>query len=161
MSYAALLAGPDLLQELLDRGGADAQKGEVLQYALDRKTDDVVPVLGMLLDKGAPIDAIEYDSHPGSFCIHYWMPRGTPLYKAARLGNTEAVRFLLGRGADAKIPNTKGQTALERAQQGGFTDIVKLLTRKELEVQGKEPEIQGKEPEIQRKEPGIQGDSRS
>jgi hypothetical protein len=37
--------------------------------ALDRTTD-VVAVLGMLLDKGVPLDAIQYAHHPGSLNMY-------------------------------------------------------------------------------------------
>lgn len=134
LSYAVRLADPALLQELLERGGADVLKGDVLHYAMKRETD-VVAVLGMLLDKGAPLNVIEFDNHPGSFHLHFFLDRGTPLYNAAKVGNTEAVRFLLDRGADSRIPSSDGHTALECAQKAGFTEIVELLADKEQETQ--------------------------
>ncbi len=135
LSYAVRLADPNLIQELLDRGSADVLKGDVLHYALKRETD-VVAVLGMLLEKGAPLDAIEFDNPPGSFHLHFFLDRGTPLYNAAKMGNTGAVRFLLDRGADGRIPSSDGHTALERARQAGFTEIVELLADKEQAIQG-------------------------
>ncbi len=127
LSVAVRTSAPDLLQELLDHSG-DVQKGEVLQYALDRKTD-VIPVLGMLLDRGAPIDAVMYEEHPGSFQLNFMWERPTPLCKAAAIGNAEAVRFLLERGADPSVQNAKGRTALECAERKGHQEIVEILTQ--------------------------------
>ncbi len=42
------------------------KRGEVLQHALNRQTD-VVTILSMLLDRGAPLDAVMYEDHGGSF----------------------------------------------------------------------------------------------
>lgn len=120
LSFAVEKATPDLLQELLDHSG-DVKKGEVLQYALDRKTD-VVPVLGMLLDKGAPLDTVMYEDHGGSFQLYFFFERHTPLCKAAVIGNVDAVRLLLERGADRSIQNSKGRTPLECAERAGHRD---------------------------------------
>jgi ankyrin repeat protein len=108
LSFAAAKAAPDLLQDLLDHSG-DVQKGEVLQYALDRKTD-VVAILGMLLDRGAPLDAVMYEDHAPSIWLNIFLERHTPLCKAAAIGNAEAVRFLLERGADPSVQNSGGRT---------------------------------------------------
>jgi ankyrin repeat protein len=127
LSFAVRDAAPDLLQELLDYGG-DVQKGEVLQYALDRQSD-ILTVLGMLLDRGAPLDAVMYEEHPGSMQLYFFRERHTPLCKAAMIGNTEAVRFLLERGADPSVQNFKGRTALECAERNGHKKIVEILAQ--------------------------------
>ncbi len=105
------------------------QKGEVLQQALKRKTD-VIGVMGMLLDRGAPLNAVEYQNHPESFSA-YWniVERGTPLFKAVAMGNAEAVRFLLELGADASIRSSDGRTALECGEKEGFTEVINILNR--------------------------------
>lgn len=135
LSHAVRYATPESLRELLQRGG-DVRKGEVLQHALDRKTD-VIPVLGMLLDKGALLDDVEYANHEGSWRMYFFLERGTPLCKAARMGNSEALRFLLDRGADANIPNSKGRTARESAELGGFKEIVEMWTDEPVQIEGR------------------------
>ncbi|SPQ23414.1 49c22cb9-5628-4943-804e-7c10fbec3dec [Thermothielavioides terrestris] len=87
---------------------------------------DVVTVLGMLLDRGAPLNAVMYANHAGSWRMYFFLERGTPLHKAATIGNAEAVRFLLDRGADPRIPNSKGRTALECAERAGHKEIVEI-----------------------------------
>ena len=127
LSVAVRDAALDLLEELLNHSG-DVQKGEVLQYALDRKKD-VIPVIGMLLDRGAPLDAVMYEEHPGSVQLSFMYERHTPLGKAAETGNAEAVRFLLERGADPSVQSSKGRTALECAEQKGHREIVEILSQ--------------------------------
>ena len=70
VSFAVEKAAPDLVRELLNHSG-DVTKGEVLKHALDRQTD-VVTVPGMLLDRGAPLDAVMYEDHGGSFQLNFF-----------------------------------------------------------------------------------------
>ncbi len=127
LSFAVEKAAPDLLQELLDHSG-DVKRGEVLQHALNRQTD-VVTILSMLLDRGAPLDAVMYEDHGGSFQLNFFFERHTPLCKAAAIGNVEAVRLLLERGADPSIQNSKGRTPLECAERAGHKEIVDMLAQ--------------------------------
>jgi ankyrin repeat protein len=46
---------------------------------------------------------------------------------AASMGRIEAVELPLKRGADPKLRDHKGHTALERAQEAGFLDAEKVL----------------------------------
>jgi ankyrin repeat protein len=43
------------------------------------------------------------------------------------MGRIEAVEMLLKRGADAKVRDHKGRTALDRAREAGFADTEKVL----------------------------------
>ncbi|RYP74966.1 hypothetical protein DL769_003901 [Monosporascus sp. CRB-8-3] len=125
MSYAVEDASPSLIKELLNRGG-DVQKGELLQHALDRKFD-VIEVLAALLDKCAPLNTVMYENHWPSRRLFPFMEFGTPLHKAAEMGEADIVRFLLGRGADVSIRNTKGRTAEECAEKAGYNNVVGVL----------------------------------
>ena len=74
----------------------------------------------LLLDKGAAINAI-----PGGFDF-----AGTGLHYAAMNGHREMVEFLLERGADATVKDTKiGADAAGWAAHGGRHEIVELLKR--------------------------------
>ncbi|KAI3400052.1 hypothetical protein diail_4590 [Diaporthe ilicicola] len=125
MSYAIQFASPELIEKLLNRGG-DVQRGELLQHALDRPTD-TIEVLRMLIDRGAPLNAIMYEHHEASRRLYPFIEFGTPLHKAATMGKTDVVRFLLDRQADPAIKNTKGRTAVECAIRTGSTETVNLL----------------------------------
>jgi ankyrin repeat protein len=74
----------------------------------------------LLLGKGAGIDAIA-----GGFDYS-----GTALHYAALNGHKDMVEFLIARGADTSIKDTKvGQTPAGWADYGGHPDITALLER--------------------------------
>ncbi|KAB5515669.1 ankyrin repeat protein [Coniochaeta sp. 2T2.1] len=125
ISFATEYAPPKLVQELLNRNG-DVRRGEVLQYALDRPTD-IVEVLRMLIDHGAPLNMTIYENHQASRSLYPFMGLGTPLHKAAEMGKADVVRFLLERKADRNIRDQKGQTALQCAQTRGHMEVVDIL----------------------------------
>ncbi|CAK7223156.1 hypothetical protein SBRCBS47491_005109 [Sporothrix bragantina] len=131
MSGVVEVAPPDLIRDLLDdpRHLVDVYKGDLLHHALDRKTDDIAPVLAMLLDHGAPINEGLYARHLASQNMYFFMPRGPPLHKAAEKGQLDAVRFLLSRHADVSIRDTQGKTALFYAEKKGHTEIVEVLQK--------------------------------
>ncbi|CAK7214886.1 hypothetical protein SCUCBS95973_002287 [Sporothrix curviconia] len=130
MSHFVTHASTDLVRDLLDdpRHLVDIFKGDLLHHALDRKTD-VVPVLGMLLDHGAPINEGLHARHPPSQNLHFFMPRGPPLHDAAYKGQLDAVCFLLSRHADVRIRDTKGKTALFYAEKEGHTEVSEVLQK--------------------------------
>lgn len=115
---------------MLDDYDGDVHKGQLLHYAVRRKTD-VVEVLELLLDRGALINQTMYENHDWSRRFHFWMPLGTALHEAGTLDNVKAARYLLGRGIDTSIKNTKGLTALETARKYNSEKVAKLL--KEVE----------------------------
>ena len=65
-----------------------------------------LPLLELLLDRGADIDA----ASPS---------RSTPLMMAAGYGAQEAVELLLGKGADVRARNDKGLSAADFARNAG------------------------------------------
>lgn len=74
----------------------------------------------LLLEKGAAVNAI-----PGGFDF-----AGTGLHYAAYNGQRAMVEFLLGRGADQSIKDTKVKSnAAEWAEHAGRHEIVELLRR--------------------------------
>ncbi|KIH86535.1 hypothetical protein SPBR_08614 [Sporothrix brasiliensis 5110] len=128
MSFAAQYAQAGLVHAYLTdpRGLVDIGTGDLLQYALDRKAD-VLPVLSMLLDHGAPINEGLFARHLASQNMFFFMPRGPPLHKAAEKGQLDAVRLLLDRHADVTIRDTKGKTALFYAEKEGHREVAEVL----------------------------------
>ena len=51
----------------------------------------------------------------------------TPLMVAAAYGDAETVEYLLSCGADVDAVDDDGETAIDRAEKNGQTDIVLLL----------------------------------
>lgn len=125
MSCFVRQAKPDFIENMLDRGG-DVHKGELLQSALDRKTD-IIRVLKMLLERGAPVNKLMYDGHEQSQGMFFFMEFETPLHTAAGRGNADIVMCLLENGADRTIRTSKGRTAIECAEEKGFTEVVDIL----------------------------------
>lgn len=125
MSYAVERASLSTIRLLLDRG-ADVQKGELLQHAAERRTE-VVDVLDLLLENGAPLNARMYENHYFSYSLYCFMCLGTVLHRAADLGKVDAVRFLISRGIDVTVRDASGRTALDFAQESGYPEIIELL----------------------------------
>lgn len=123
LSYAVELAPLSLVEELLGRGG-DVHKGELLHHAMDRSSDRV-KVLALLLDRGAPLNTRMYENDNASARLYPFMGLGTPLHKAVNIENVECVRYLIERGANINIRDTKGQSARELAEKLGNQDILK------------------------------------
>ena len=55
---------------------------------------------------------------------------GTPLHYAVQDGRIQLVQFLLSRGADPTIKDTKGRTVLQLAEQYHQSDVVEFFRNK-------------------------------
>ena len=53
--------------------------------------------------------------------------RITPLFLASKLGRTNAVKILLGKGADVNAVDELGRTALQAACEENYEDVVDIL----------------------------------
>lgn len=97
---------------LLERGAQVNQPGwSALHYAASGPEPKLV---ALLLERGAAIDA-------GS-------PNGTtPLMMAAQYGSEESVKALLARGADAKLRNQLGLSAVDFARKAERASLAKQL----------------------------------
>jgi ankyrin repeat protein len=120
---AAWLGHRELAERLLERG-ADPGRPAINATAMTplhaaagcRRSEESLAISRLLLDRGAPLEAIE----AGGF---------TPLHLASAQGNRELVLLLLERGADPMAASDTDATALELAAERGFNDIVRLLER--------------------------------
>jgi uncharacterized protein len=95
----------------------------------NRKTDDLLPtidILKALLDRRADVNATLTASLPGRSGMDFGDATlgvgTTPLMRAARAGDTAAVRLLLDAGADARRTTKDGNTALMFAAGVGYRD---------------------------------------
>jgi len=114
LMMAALRGDLDWARRLLDRGAKVHQEGwSPIHYAA---TGPQARVVGLLLDRGAPIDALSPN-------------RSTPLMMAARYGTQESVELLLTRGADARRRNDLQLDAVDFARQSGRDFLVEQLQR--------------------------------
>lgn len=131
MSRAVVYAPPDLICDLIDHYGGDVHRGQLLHNVLRRKPGhDLIEVMGLLLDRGAPLNVTMYVGDVASLRTYRYLDLGTPLHQAAIMGETEAVVYLLSRGANASIRSTGGKTALqwaETAQRDGAVAVLRSL----------------------------------
>jgi len=109
----AALKGQIQIAEKLVQRGADVNKTgwTPLHYAA---SGSHLKILALLLENNSYIDA---ESPNGT----------TPLMMAAMYGSLAAVKLLLQEGADAKLKNQRGLTALDFAQQGNRPDAVNAI----------------------------------
>lgn len=129
MSEAMCRASLDTIKFLFQRGG-DINRGQLLHNAVLRDAPDVIELVGLLLDMGASINGIQYENHPRAFGERSAFALGTPLHYAAEENRPELVTYLLQRGADPSIKNTKGRTVLETAEFLHQFEVVQILRSK-------------------------------
>lgn len=127
MSEAMCQALLDTIRLLFDRGG-NVERGQLLHNAVQRAAPDAIELIRMLLDKGAPTNEIQYKNHAPSWRDRCSFGLGTPLHYAAQDGRVEPVSFLLSRGADPTILDTKGRTVLQSAENYCQLDALISLT---------------------------------
>src|SRR5687767_9332436 len=102
LGLAAFFGHPDTVRLLLSRGADVTQvarnpmRVQPLNAAVASRSLDVVR---LLVEAGAPIDPQQQEG---------W----TPLHGAVHQGNVEITRYLLAHGADPKLQNDKGKSAV-------------------------------------------------
>ena len=117
LGLAAFFAHPDTVRLLLSRGADVAQvarnpmKVQPLHAAAAGRSFGAVK---LLVDAGAPVNGKQEKG---------W----APLHEAVRQGNAELVRYLLAHGADPKLQNDEGTSAIGLAAKEERHDILKLL----------------------------------
>jgi len=121
LHLAAAYDDVELVQKLIERGAdvnaVDDIDGDIplIQTCLGNYRQ--MEMIKLLLDKGAEIN------HQGN-------NKATCLFYVAAAGHTEVVRELLNRGADPKIRDSKGKTALDRALKNNRKEVATLLRAK-------------------------------
>lgn len=114
LMMAALKGDLELARRLIDRG-ADVNKPgwAPLHYAA---TSGHLEIMQLLLDNFAYIDAAS--------------PNGTtPLMMAAHYGTAEAVKLLLEAGADPRLKNQQGLTAIDFAHSANRADVAAMIAQ--------------------------------
>ena len=115
LMMAALRGNLPAARTLIARGADINQEGWApLHYAASCTTDDAAPMVALLLEHHAYIDAAS--------------PNGTtPLMMAVRYGASDAARLLVREGADPMVKNERGLNALDFARQAGRDDMAELI----------------------------------
>jgi ankyrin repeat protein len=129
-SQAMLGAPLDLIDYLFTRG-ADAQHGELLQYAVLRDKPDALDVVRRAVENGAPVNKVKYEDEPKVFRERELLGLGTPLHRAAEFGKVEIVQYLLEQGADPLKLDSKGKKPCYWAEIKGHPAVVIALVQAE------------------------------
>ncbi|KAK0260816.1 hypothetical protein B0A54_16496 [Friedmanniomyces endolithicus] len=129
LSAAVEFADLPTIQRLVDRGGS-VTCGQLMHYALRRKSDDRLQVMEFLLQQPSPppICKLMYQDELWWFESQKFFGLGTPLHDAAASGVLDAVRFLIAMGSDPSIKDSLGKLAIEKARKHGH-DLVVLFLR--------------------------------
>lgn len=115
----------DLMQKLLEKGAdpnlADSVGSLPLSEAVIRRSADP-RIVKMLLDKGANPNATEADKTTPLMYI----AENNKINPQTRL---EIIQMFLDKGADKKLKDDKGKTAVDWAKQGGNKETVEFLQK--------------------------------
>ncbi|KAL9090056.1 MAG: hypothetical protein Q9159_002224 [Coniocarpon cinnabarinum] len=124
LSSAVYQAPVHTITKLFAAGG-DVRRGRLLHCALLRG-QGAAEVLRMLLERGAPVNALDYDGVPPDWYPESPAALGTPLHEAAKNGNSELVSVLLDGGARNDIRNTVGKLPADLASERGHIELVSI-----------------------------------
>ncbi|KAL8786470.1 MAG: hypothetical protein Q9213_002786 [Squamulea squamosa] len=126
LEAAAFKAPLEVIKILVDHGGR-VYPSNALPQAAKTALPDRTEILAYFLDKGAPIDMVEYEFDKKTFQKFGVKAFGTALHQASKRGNEQLVQFLLQRGAEPSVKDSVGKTALQYAQENDHQGVVSLL----------------------------------
>ncbi|KAF1956837.1 ankyrin [Byssothecium circinans] len=128
VSVAIHRASMSTVRLLLNRSSG-IQQGQLLHIAMQRRGEDSLEVVELLLNLGCPIDSIMFRNDARSWLEWGMGEAGTALFTAAEQGRDDIVAYLLSRGADATVVSNRGRTALDVAESKQRSETVRLLSR--------------------------------
>lgn len=123
----AVCTAPLSIIRLLFQSGATPKAGQLLHWAIIRNDSDTLPIVEMLLNFGTPINEIQYENDKPSWTENHLFGMGTPLHTAVEHNQALTISFLLQRGANRNIQNSRGITPLELAEEKKLLDIISIL----------------------------------
>ncbi|MCJ1393752.1 hypothetical protein MMC18_006628 [Xylographa bjoerkii] len=126
LTYAAQRASLNTVMILFEYGG-DARIGSPLHSVIRGTKPGRLAIFEYLLEKGAPIDGLEYEEHHRLFQVWRCRGLGTPLHAAVKVESEIMIAALLGKGADRTIKDTLGRTPFDLAEEWGLARIAEFL----------------------------------
>ncbi|KAF7551974.1 hypothetical protein G7Z17_g4622 [Cylindrodendrum hubeiense] len=114
--------------KLLKEYGADFTKSNALHSAAGSPRPGRIEAIEYLVDEaGVPINQREWEYDGKQFEEWKSMGVGTALHCAVKGKHLEAVRFLISKGIDQKIRDTKDRQAVDLARDVDFAEAVALM----------------------------------
>jgi ankyrin repeat protein len=123
----AIYNAPMSTVRLLLNHSSGVQYGQLLHFAVQRKCDDTLEAVELLLHLGCPIDSIYFKDDERSWLEWGRREAGTALFAAAQQGMLDVVAFLLSSGANITKTSNRGRTARDVAESKRHFEIVQLL----------------------------------
>jgi len=117
--------------EYLFSKGADVQYGQLLHHAILREKDDALEVVRRLIERGAGVNEIKYETDQAAYREREPFGLGTALHRAAEFGKKEIVIYLLAHGADSLKYDSRGKTPRYWAENSGHEEVAQLLKTNE------------------------------
>lgn len=128
LTCAVISACPAIVSLLLDQG-ARVDRGNVLSALCESKQPGRLYILGLLIQRGAPVNAVDEDDsqYPPLIGVFEVQELGAPLHRAVDEGRVAIAAALLAHGADKAVRDSKGRTPVELAKELGRAEMVALL----------------------------------
>jgi ankyrin repeat protein len=126
----AVYQAPLQLVDYVFSRGADVCHGQLLHHAVLRD-DCAVEMVRRIVEKGAPVNKTKYEDDPNSYAQRWPFGLGTPLHRAAELGNREVVEYLLSVGADPLKLDSRKCTPRYWARERRHVEVAELLNNAE------------------------------
>lgn len=122
--------------QLLLEHGAKLDHSNALHAAAVSREDDsaCIQMMVYLLDHGADINALEHQGNPQYRERRKGHAFGTALHSAAQKGKKERVRFLLEKGADPSVLNSKGIDVAGWVTENDEERVAELLNKYEADL---------------------------
>lgn len=123
LNVAAQKTDPDTMRYLVSKSSLqELEKSNALLVAAHSNGR----VIEVLLDSGMNINAEVAATDPFDFSAST-----TPLHNAAQVGNMEAVKLLLERGASWTKRDNQRKTAADRAEENGHQEVADFIRKSE------------------------------
>lgn len=125
LSRAALGGSQEVIKLLLSHGG-DVNRGDVLHWAVERKTE-TREIVSLLLRHGAQPDRLRFDGIEPAWSVFGFRGLGTPLHSAVTSDKPAVVFELLKHGADPHFNKTLRKTPRELAEDFGNDKLLHMM----------------------------------
>lgn len=112
---------------LLSEHGADSRNGQLLHFAMWRKSFDQLAIIDMLIAHGCSPNTRMYENDPHSWLYNKTGGMGTVLHKAAESGNRDVASYLLWRGASPQILDSADRSVWQLAKERNHQEILEMI----------------------------------